>query len=300
VTNHSDIPVLSIIVPIGPTFSNESNLLLWLDKTRSLPVVVFLVFDATPAEERAKIILFHADVANRNLILCESGLKNPGETRNIALRQVQTDWIAFWDADDLGDAQEALIAINEADELAEIIVGRYRICGNSKSSNQIINFRNIENFDSNIVDVSFSPGMWRMIFKTSEIQNLSFPGWRMAEDQAFIFLCNFPLRRLIFTNRLWYSYFTNIEGQATKSPRSLTDLKLSTEWFMAKLIKADVEIFNFGAVLLMRQIGSAIRHGELVDKSIILFKFLLWFVKIKPQKKKAVILISVRLIGFYL
>jgi glycosyltransferase involved in cell wall biosynthesis len=299
VTNHNDIPVLSIIVPIGPTYSNESNLLLWLEKTRTLPVVVFLVFDATPAKARTNIIQFQSDVGSRNIILCESGLKNPGETRNIALRQVQTDWIAFWDADDLGDAQEALLAINEADELAEIIVGRYRIYGNPNSKNRIINFRNIDNFKSNIVDVSYSPGLWRMIFKTSEVQNLSFPSWRMAEDQAFIFLCDFPHRKLIFSNRLWYSYFTNIEGQATKSSRSLKDLKLSTEWFMAELIKADVELFNFGFVLLLRQIGSALRHGKIIEKSIILFKFLLWFGKIKPQKKKAVILISVRLVGLY-
>lgn len=286
--NLKDKTLLSIIVPIGPSLSNEANLVKWLLGITTHEVAVFLIYDSTPPHTRKLITGKITNIPKGKITIFESGLNSPGATRNIGLNLVKTEWVAFWDADDLGDVKEALVAISEASQSDEVIVGSFSICENTTSGCQIVRFKNIQDYETNILDVAFNPGLWRMIFKVSGVKKNSFPNWKMAEDQAFLFTNEFPMRSIYFTNRNWYCYFLNVAGQATRSPQSIRQLRVSTSWFGTEINLANDGFFDFGILLLMRQILSSIRHGRFIDKFVITLKFISLFLQLNVKKKQRV------------
>ena len=289
--------VLTIIVPIGPSLSNESNLLQWIKRIEFYPVVVHLVYDSVAQEVRNRISESLVGIPPERVKQYESGLNSPGATRNIGLSGVDTSWVAFWDSDDMVDLEEALNAISGASPNSEVIVGSFRVCQNSTSNSRKINFRDVDNFESNILDVACNPGLWRMIFKHSEIREVAFPNWKMAEDQGFLFALKFPLMQIEFTHKIWYSYFSNVIGQATREPESIQELKYSTKWLRAELLKSKGELFEFGSMLLVRQIGSTLRHGTPKAKLSTLSKAFFFFGRLKIDKKKRFLKATVQILS---
>lgn len=264
------IPKLSIVVPIWNMNGKLKNLTSWMDEALRLNLQVILVEDTSnrmPTTELDELFAIHTD---GNLVRVSGEFGNPGSARNAGKELASGEWIAFWDADDVGFPQKALDVLLRADLNCDLIV----LSSETRdwSTSNLLAENHVNPHSGNISQVAGRPGIWRMIFNSKFIEKATFPPYRMAEDQVFLaqIVCKNPNIR--FYDEITYSYFVNVPGQLTRSTEAIRDLGLAIA-DMEK-IRGKTEVTVFVQELLIRQHISAIRYSPGKPKLKYLFKLL--------------------------
>lgn len=237
---------LSCIVPVSRMANELGELESWIRDSSSLDIEIIIVHDIQDNETAEQLGRLIEDLQDNRLRFIQENVNSPGLARNLGLRIVQGQWIAFWDSDDLPDVKEALASINENFD-SEIIIGRYithqRRSGREEVSNEL---------DLNQREVGINPGMWRMLFRNSVLVDKQFSEIKMAEDQVFIAELNLDSRLVSFTNRVLYKYFKGRPNQLTNSELRITDFLTAFEMILIaqKQQKSPLHSINF--VMLSR------------------------------------------------
>jgi glycosyltransferase involved in cell wall biosynthesis len=144
----------------------------------------------------------------------EGSFGNPGAARNAALDEIETQWLTFWDADDVPFPLECKKSLTLF-PCADLIVGGYEISDGHT-------LRRYSTFS--LIDLSFNPGIWRLIFDSKLFLKKRFPALSMGEDQILLIDLDLGNKQIEYVDTCFYRYYTNIEGQLTKSRNALFDL----------------------------------------------------------------------------
>jgi glycosyltransferase involved in cell wall biosynthesis len=252
---------LTIVIPIGKLDDGGKNLISSLKTINRDTMSVILIYDNANLETKTAVKTFISEEENSVKAILVSDAGNPGATRNLGLANVETEWVTFWDADDLGNAAEAMKAIKGTGTEFDAIVGAYGIKhADGRISNLEISETGLE-YENNLLRLAINPGLWRIILKTKIANSATFKEWRMAEDQAYLLDIKFPSLNIRFVNSSWYTYCVGNGGQLTKSKPAIKDLIRSISYFQDETDEVNPGA-KFYMALLLRQIISGLKHGD--------------------------------------
>ena len=286
--------MLTCIIPIGPNHLDNENLINSIKRDSGLTNFI-LVFDSTPMHLKTELNQL-ARINNR-ISTIEVSVQSPGGSRNAGMAQCQTDWIAFFDSDDIFDTRIVTKYLQECNGTPDAIVFDFNIYGHPMHNDKrLIDDTSCEITFHNRMEIVRSPGIWRWIFRYEEIKNIKFRDFRMGED--IVFLVDFlGIKRCIyFCSELLYNYVVGNLGQLTRDGVAKQDLLRSLECCLSKLhekstlighpqVKIDLTSLIFYSCLI---------HLNLINKGRAIARLVFFAIKSKGNARIASMVISSR------
>jgi glycosyltransferase involved in cell wall biosynthesis len=255
-----DSYLLSIVIPV-------TNLADDLDQLRSSlssalefnEVQVVLVHDKRDEKTTEQLGQIVQQYIHSNLVFLEGVFGNPGAARNAGMKISKGEWIAFWDAGDLGEAVSLLHDLKMNSDSKLVIIGQFEKFEILKS--KVIMLSETKS----LLDLPGNPGLWRMAFRNNHL--LAFPEISMGEDQVFL-ARNLPHESSIyFSDSIYYTYRSGRPAQLTKNKSKLSELALAYRLILNESQSTQLKNFNFISELLLRQTLTLLKRGDLKLKS---------------------------------
>jgi glycosyltransferase involved in cell wall biosynthesis len=200
--------------------------------------------------------------------LIESAVGGPGPARNLGLEKTGSEWVCFWDADDLPDVEEVLLMIGESNSHDEVLIGNFQILDLVRELTLPVTI----NRDA-MYSIGLNPGLWRMVFRTSSVNRIRFKKIKMGEDQLFLAEYRLASRVKHLHEGIVYQYTLGRLGQLTKNQSSIDEIISSVEKLSAVSKDMRGEDLRFVSLLLARQVLTGVKRGSFHIKMKIL-KFL--------------------------
>jgi len=250
--------VLEGIIPIG-NWDRDSGNILYLISEVPKEIGVLFAFDqkAHKGFQAANQLAESLDKSNCRFVLTDEN--GPGNVRNAALKEVNGEWISFWDSDDLPNFKNLLELTKDLDSLYlsnDILIGRF-------TKEVILEDESKKVFAKKKANLNYwaaYPGLWRHIFRWELIKNMSFSPFKWGEDTLFLFDCFNKSNKVLFLTSDLYSYrvihtnrylskdISNVKDlekglfvmkkEITNSPKGISDfsLKLADGVFLSVLV----------------------------------------------------------------
>jgi glycosyltransferase involved in cell wall biosynthesis len=267
---------LSVVIP-------AKNLLLHLDKfiriitqpsTRLIHLILVVDEDeinGTLVKARLQCPDVQKYLKEINFTVVYGEFNSPGAARNIGLKNVKSKWVTFWDSDDEPDVEKILSVVQKAnDGDYEIAISGYQTKSLGKNSQPKSPSFGIDKA-RNLMLVANEPAIWRMTFLTKLAAQSEFPALIMGEDQVFISTIGLTNKRILFSDIVTYSYFTNQSGQLTGSKENLKDLLIAFKLNIRNLDRFDShEETNFKLQIISREFITLTKNSFLIRVFVIL------------------------------
>lgn len=258
-------PLLSIIVPIHNMAGKLQNLELSLKaaKELNLPISFILVHDGLDEVTNKEVSDLAVSYKAKYLNLV---VNSPGLARNYGLQHADSEWVAFWDSDDIGLVKEAISSIHNSPLNTDFILAGYsQMSQRTKIVNQVST--PIGNFSMAMIN----PGIWRFIFRRSAIVNTNFPPYRMGEDQVFLARLLINESSVYFSDKNVYLYVDGEGGQLTKDNKAVSEILLAIDE-ITQIITHNSRQYSYLRVMRTRMITTALKHKLIpLYKALILF-----------------------------
>ncbi len=254
--------IFSAIIPVSIKADNHQNLIQWLSTQDYTKVELIVVLDGADVSSKAKTDTRNSFLPFSIKILSDD-FGNPGFARNAGLSVSETEWIAFWDADDLPLIGNFCQMVQDANQKGlDICAGDY-ILRDLKSG--ATEFRKLPDIDlgSLPISVGSDPGIWRFAFRKAVLVK-QFTPMRMAEDQIFLLENNIFDQEIHLGHKFVYCYFYGGEKQSTSNKSLIQDLRsaISTSIKYISTHEATPQ-YQFATAMLARQLLTAMKRGTL-------------------------------------
>ena len=195
--------------------------------------------------------------------------KNPGASRNAGLAIVETEWVTFWDSDDLPNSRLVLEMVKSAElELKDCCVGGFEIVSREISSNQKV-FANTPEWQESAYTF---PGLWRFAFKLSRVANIQFSQISMGEDQEYLARALTLSRSIYIKKSNVYTYIVGANDQLTKNIRDFSVLIYVYQSLNRLEGPTMPQVAQLIGVMKFRLLVTAIKRGSLKVKILMLVK----------------------------
>ena len=232
-------------------------------KELNLPVSFILVHDGLDEVTNKEVSDLAVSYKAKYLNLV---VNSPGLARNYGLQHADSEWVAFWDSDDIGLVEEAISSIHNSPLNTDFILAGYsQMSQRTKIVNQVST--PIGNFSMAMIN----PGIWRFIFRRSAIVNTNFPPYRMGEDQVFLARLLINESSVYFSDKNVYLYVDGEGGQLTKDNKAVSEILLAIDE-ITQIITHNSRQYSYLRVMRTRMITTALKH-----KLIPLYKALTLF-----------------------
>lgn len=267
---------ITIIVPVSRMSTKLSNLRHWLRTVDFESIEVILVHDIQDVDTGRELKEITLNIPQIQLIEARYG--SPGMARNAGLDLAKSEWIVFWDSDDLPEVEEVIEMIEiAANGNFAVAVGGFTV--QTLTSPNLHSLHLIENSVSGKLFEEFGmqPGLWRWAFRNEIIGKIRFKAFRMAEDQCFLFDLNLAGQRIYVHPKSVYTYFVGDEQQLTNNPKALSDLLKSVPYLMRSIKGSNASKSEFGALLITRQVLTALKRGVLSTKILMIIQVIKFF-----------------------
>jgi glycosyltransferase involved in cell wall biosynthesis len=164
---------LSAVIATTKTFTHIETFKDTLTDASKYNIELILVHDNQDLESRILIREIISELPDLKIVLIEGVYGNPGTARNEGLKKATSDWVCFWDSDDTPHISEIMNAIASVDSETECIVGRFIKVDKSNGKRLVSSLPTLKN-------ITFEPGLWRMVFKQRSLKNIEFPPLRKS------------------------------------------------------------------------------------------------------------------------
>lgn len=261
--------MLSVVVPIGKLDGNIDKLSNWIEKVDPNLIEIILIHDKQDDTTAPALETMRANLSTNNIIMVEGRWGNPGAARNAGLAIANREWIAFWDADDTPDFENVINSLKNQDANTEIVIGQFVVIdmfhGGASSG---------QSKTACLYDLIINPGMWRMIFRREVVSNLEFLPISMAEDQLFLVSTKLASRNIVYTPRLFYTYYQGQINQLTQDPSKILDLQVSLAVLSRFFSSTEGLDLRFARLLYLRQFSTLLKRSSLKSLGVMSTKFL--------------------------
>lgn len=246
-------PTLSIVCPINNMANRLDNLEEWVKELEGSNVEIFLIHDYSDEKTGSQIREIVTKHPKANIIFSEGIFGSAASARNSVLGHCRGTWLAFWDSDDLPKPGRILPWLQSD---ADVVIGSYV----EKNFSGESTFR--ENVSS-IANLSFQPGIWRILFKRESVADIRFPEVKMGEDQDYLAQIPWKDIRVSFTNEIFYDYFTGNPFQTTAKTNSRNSLLTSIK-YLSGLLSKNIGDEDFIRNLIARQSLTILKSSTLL------------------------------------
>jgi len=265
--------LVTAIVPICEPVSELRNLLHWIDDLSGENLALVLVVDDKYPQSVS--LLREVAILKPWIWLEVVSLSNPGSAREYGRKFVKTEFVCFWDADDTPNVRQIMRAIDGIEPDIDLLIGGFKKVQFENSDIGTANQR-----PKSLAEIFATPGLWRMIFRTSSIAHIKFPELSMAEDQIFFAELRPWTLKYSLIEEILYEYSIGRKSQLTNNSSALEDLSSSIEILCTFLKKESTNIGEYYlGILLVSQIISLLKRKKfiLVSKCHFkIFKLLIW------------------------
>jgi glycosyltransferase involved in cell wall biosynthesis len=209
---------LTAVIPVATTIKSVVNLDQNISRALKNNIRIILIVDQVSEISNQQLEKIQEKYIQKSSYFCiKRGLfASPGGARNEGIRHAETEFITFWDADDLVNVDELARVLGNCDGKFDYVVGSYEMRDSQSGISRLV-FANRGFPRLRIIN---QPGVWRIVFRRSQVQDCCFGTTRMGEDQVYI--ANSGLlnsSRVLFSDVNFYSYFLEVDGQLTSSRR---------------------------------------------------------------------------------
>lgn len=260
---------VSVVVPSNHLDLDIDKILKWAIKLNPETWEMIFVIDELYRDFTSEIKVLKGIQTGLNLKIVRGKFGNPGDARNIGLKNTTGTWIIFWDSDDLPNANATYEMIMDAERAgAGVAIGAFTL--KPKATKKKF-FSPVKKSQIGIIaHVTMNPGIWRFCFRREIISENRFPSLRMGEDQVFLATLNFSKISILLSSKNVYEYDDSNLNSLTKDPVALLDLQET----IAKLTYSVQrnETNRLGIFLLLKMIGtltfsSKCRHQRILSKT---------------------------------
>jgi glycosyltransferase involved in cell wall biosynthesis len=257
-------PKLSVIVPVSGEPDRIMFLGSWFKPNKFVHLEIIIVEDNLKEETKKELDKQLSGLYSEySQIRVVGNFGNPGDARNAGLTKVTGDWVAFWDSDDLPDlVTVAEILIEPESRKNDFIYTDFLIKSDS-SGNLAQNRFAAENQVVNLSLIALEPGIWRFVFKRGILEGISFPAFRMGEDQIFMTKLELHKHKGRYVNRNTYIYRKGITGQLTENQNRVKYLEPSLN---EQLMIIRKQPSRFGKIVVIKQSVTLIITGNFSSK----------------------------------
>lgn len=206
---------LTAVIPIREMSGKLEKIFNTIMTSSALNIQNVLVVDSSTDGTYEELVEFLSGKKLQNVLLLAGNFGSAGETRNVGLLRVKTNFVTFWDADDEPIPKMYQNAISKVyNEQDAMIIGDFE----EIRLNQEHILPKARRQDGNKpIMFARKPGIWRTIFSYNLVKELKFSSLPMGEDQEFLIQTLLRNPEVIFENEIFYKYHTGHEGQATSS-----------------------------------------------------------------------------------
>jgi glycosyltransferase involved in cell wall biosynthesis len=247
---------LTAIIPVAKMAGKLFNLESLLRKCHSLGIEVVIVHDEQDLDTGIDLERIVKSVNSDLVSVITNTVYSPGKARNLGISRATGDWICFWDSDDNPVPENFLLMLRQAmSQDNKIAVGKFRRTNGDTE----------EIYGTSETEVGRMPGIWRFAFKRESIQSLTFPGYRMGEDQVFLARVDIPYRDVFRYDEIVYEYVCGDIGQLTKNKKAILELEYAIKDMLALIADSDMK-HRIYLIFLSRQILTVLKHGDPILK----------------------------------
>jgi glycosyltransferase involved in cell wall biosynthesis len=251
--------LLSAIIPVRAMRGNLENLTRTLRLCSGLAIDVLIIHDDAQDGTSQELHKLVDGLGNSSISLVEKNVNSPGLARNIGISLTKTDWLCFWDSDDLPNPTAYLEMINASiSNHAQVSIGG--ISSMDRHSGKIESTYAVDTSQKNwVLDLVNMPSFTRMAFERKMIGSIRFPSFRMGEDQCFLRDLNFLNYKIYTTAQTCYTYITNFDGQLTRNEIALADVRRSVDHLVSRLSEAEGKMIAFSQGQALKLFISGLR-----------------------------------------
>jgi glycosyltransferase involved in cell wall biosynthesis len=237
----------------------------WIDNPECVNLEIIVVQDCLDFLGGTEIRNLVEGKRKKNVKYIEGNYGNPGNARNIGLASATSEWVTFWDSDDLPQTKKFLLALDEAKKNESVIlISSFQI--RNDADNSLIKTQYVNSQGELLYDLALNPGLWRFAFNIRQINAGRFPSSSMGEDQAFIASMSIFEREVYLSKEVVYEYFTGASGHLTNNRDLMRDMKISLRDLrqLARTQKDDSR--NLTYLFVIKQTLSCLKKGNLFLK----------------------------------
>ena len=177
---------------------------------------------------------------------------SPGNARNAGLEVCTSEYICFWDSDDLPQLENLCITLCNFTHLnPEVVIGKW---------NTVQNRGEVQG--SRPIDIGLNPGLWRCIFKRSAIGSTRFTSLLWGEDQVFLAQILAKNIKVLVVDEILYTYRQNSIDSLTSKKHNSKDLQQASricQEILSHSSNSNLLVITF---MLFRQSISMIKFGN--------------------------------------
>jgi glycosyltransferase involved in cell wall biosynthesis len=262
--NTGDLSLLTAVIPISPFRDDTDRLAEWLQSGMSADLSVILVFDRCKPSPLLVEILSRLAPEKVRFTLGEFG--GPGQARNYGLSLVNTDWVCFWDSDDLPLVTNTTIALKQLIiKVVDIGICEFETA-HSPTAGTFTGVESHPHKSDDLNQLVVNPGIWRFIFRTNSISDLEFPTSLMGEDQVFLTRVFQKNAQVAWVHIPVYRYLKHEKAQLTSTPNAVSQLIESARIIVKELDSTSKEVFELSIALLIKQCITIVSRSKILVK----------------------------------
>ncbi len=258
--------LLTVVVPVRKMENRLRDLFSWIESSRNYPMKVVLVHDESGDLTGEQLRNFLSRGTYPRVKLLSGTFGNPGQTRNAGMMEVNSEWVSFWDSDDLPRVENFFRMVKSADmENADCAVGCFETSVSSIRSH--VRKFELNNSGKGIHDlIAMNPGIWRWAFRAEIVNGAEFLPIRMGEDVCFLAGIKIADQRTYYSSEVVYTYLLGNEGQLTGSRENLKDLNYSVKYLVEQFPQSSASMRRFLSILLCRQVITVLLRADRITK----------------------------------
>ena len=260
--------LLSVIVPVREMAGRLQNLRRWLAVVGDKSLEVIIVHDFFDEATDVELRQIGKEFQHLRIKIFTEKLNSPGLARNIGIERASGEFISFWDSDDLPKVDAVMSDLSTTEKNIDVLIGQFESVESARPG-----VGRFKSDDSQLIDLALNPGLWRMAFRAEKLLGIRFSKYKMGEDQDFLASVITTTDRLKFSNRIWYTYFTNNSGQLTLNKSAIKELKDLIPRATLHQKHASPVILPVIMVMQIRKVITLFRTNSVIG-SLTFFKYL--------------------------
>lgn len=252
---------ISVIIPVTDIQNRRLNLMEVLTSSLAYKIHFILIGDSEFSADHDVLFQLKNELPSVSIDIITGKFGSAGSARNVGLRRVETEWVAFLDSDDFLDFPALLNLVQKAKETnADLAVGGLAIRKfDENRSRKLFLHPNLTFSES----IGIFPGFTRNIYRRTVIQEISFPNLSMGEDQSFLIAALEKTHRIMVAEIYFYNYRVGFGPQETKTRRAFIDLLEANQLILTYSKSAHNDVALIARIMYLRNLATIVKYGSM-------------------------------------